>query len=259
MTDMDPTQRRWWRLLDELPSRLGTVHRWTGFDPLPDGGMGGLHATPTAVTCLAGVVRVRRREVSLDLQPGEALLIAGGVWHQHEALRPGALVFAQGFLPTCSDVLLRETARGWSGRLPGQPSRNLMEAALAEAAPAERHRLFGELVAQVLAESVTDLAFAHPGLRRMVDRLWSGLHRGVTVAQVLAASGLSRAQAYRLFTSGYGLPPKRALEQSRLWLAGSLLAAGRTRSEAARDSGFSSPDRMRLAMRRAAARTTGDG
>lgn len=253
MTDMDPTQRRWWRLLDELPGRLGEVHRWTGFDAATSPG-GGLHPTPTSVVCLAGVVRVRRRGEVLDLLAGEAVLIAGGVWHQHDALQPGAVVFGQGFLPSCSDVLLKDGTRSWSGRMPSQPSRNLMEAALAEADAGRRRQLFGGLLAQVLAESVTDLAFAHPGLRRMVDRLWSGLHRGVTVAQVLAASGLSRAQAYRLFTAGYGLPPKRAIEQSRLWLAGSLLAAGRSRGEAARGSGFSSADHLRRAERRTAAR-----
>ena len=250
MTAMDPTQRRWWRLLDDLPGQLGEVHRWTGFDALPETGDGGLHAVPTSVVCLSGVVRICRRGEQRDLHAGEALIIAGGVWHRHEALRRGAVIFAQGFLPTWSDVLLRDETRSWSGRLPSQPSRNLMTAALAAVDPGQRRRLFGDLVAQVLAESVTDLAFAHPGLRRMVDRLWSGLHRGVTVAQILTASGLSRAQAYRLFTSGYGLPPKRALEQSRLWLAGSLLAAGHARGEAARGSGFTSADSLRRAQRR---------
>jgi AraC-like DNA-binding protein len=249
---MDPCQRRWWRLLDDLPAHLGAVHRWVGLAAPPATGSGGLHAVPTSVVCLAGVVRARRPGAVLDLHPGEALLIAPGVWHQHEALRPGAVVFAQGFLATCSDVLLRESGRGWYGRLPSQPSRNLMEAALGSADAAQRRRRFGELIAQVLAEPVSDLGFDHPALDRMIDRMWSGLHRGLTVTQVLAASGLSRAQAYRLFTMGYGLPPKRAMEQSRLWLARGLLEAGCSRGAAARGSGFTSTDSLRRAERRAA-------
>lgn len=252
---MDPTQRRWWRLLDDLPGNLGEVHRWTGFDAPPATGEGGLHAVPTAVVCLAGVVRVRRRGVVLDLPAGQALLIAGGVWHRHEPVRRGAVIFGQGFLPAWSDVLLRDESRSWSGRLSSQPSRNLMEQALATAEADRRRALFASLIGQVLSESVTDLAFSHPALRRMIDRLWSGLHRGVTVAQVLAASGLSRAQAYRLFTSGYGLPPKRALEQSRLWLAGSLLAAGHGCGAAARGSGFTSAVSLRRAQRRSSPAT----
>jgi len=249
---MDPWQRRWWRLLEDLPARLGAVQRWTGLAAPPADGDGGLHATPTAVVCLAGVVRVRRPGEVLDLHAGEALLIAPGVWHHHEAMRPGALVFAQGFLATCSDVLVRDEARRWSGRLASQPSRNLMEAALAAADAAQRRRRFAEVIAQFLAEPVSDLAFDHPALDRMIDRMWSGLHRGVSVAQVLAASGLSRAQAYRLFTAGYGLPPKRAMEQSRLWLARGLLSAGVGRGAAARGSGFATAERLRRAERRAA-------
>jgi AraC-like DNA-binding protein len=248
---MDPWQRRWWRLLEDLPGRLGPVHRWTGLAAPPADGSGGLHASPTAVVCLAGVVRVSRTGEVRDLHAGEALLIAPGVWHHHEALRPGALVFAQGFLAICSDILVRDQARRWSGRLASQPSRNLMEASLAVGDAAQRRRRFAELLAQVLAEPVSDLAFDHPALDRMIDRLWSGLHRGVSVAQVLAASGLSRAQAYRLFTAGYGLPPKRAIEQSRLWLARGLLAAGSGRGEAAHASGFGSAERLRRAERRA--------
>lgn len=248
---MDAMQRRWWRLLDELPARLGAVHRWTGLAAPGEDGAGGMHASPTSVACLAGVVRVRRTGAVVDLRPGEALLIAPGIWHVHEAMRPGAVVAAQGFLATCSDLLLREGDRRWSGRLPSQPCRNLMEAALAAGDAGQRRRRFAELVAQVLAEPIEELSLDHPALHRMVDRLWSGLHRGVTVAQILAASGRSRAQAYRLFTQGYGVPPKRAIEQSRLWLARGLLAGGRGRGEAARTAGFSSAQQLRRAERRA--------
>jgi transcriptional regulator GlxA family with amidase domain len=98
---------------------------------------------------------------------------------------------------------------------------------------------------------VTDHHFAAGAMRAMVHRLWSGIHTGVTVADLVAASGLSRAQAYRLFRAGYGVPPKEALMQSRLWLAGSLLEAGLPLAEVAARSGFSSVATCSRAWKRA--------
>ena len=51
----------------------------------------------------------------------------------------------------------------------------------------------------------------------MLHRMWSGLHRGVGVDDLVAASGLSRAQAYRVFAAGYGVAPKAALELAPSW------------------------------------------
>src|SRR4051812_21856554 len=99
---MDPTMRRWWRLLDDVPGRIAVVHRWIA-GPMPaDAAEGHLHVTPTSVVCLDGVVRVMGPGRSLDLRPGEALLVGAGVWHHHEPTRRGSLWFGQGFLPTCS-------------------------------------------------------------------------------------------------------------------------------------------------------------
>ena len=101
-----------------------------------------------------------------------------------------------------------------------------MEAALA--APDDKGRIagFSELIKQILSESVDDLPFANPALQRMIARLWSNLHRGVSVEDLIRASGLSRAQAYRIFTEGYGVPPKDAIATARLWLAEGLLNNG---------------------------------
>ena len=247
---MDPEQRRWWRLFDDLPACLGQVHRWQDGPTPPPAGAGGLHPNPTSVVCLAGVLRIRRGRSALDLQAGQALLIAGGVWHEHAVIRPSTVWFGQGFLATCSDVIIGGDGRHWSGRLPTEPSRQLMEGALACDDPDRRRNLFAGLVSQVAAESVTDLTFAEGPLRRMVDRLWSGLHRGVTVADLVEVSGLSRAQAYRLFTIGYGVPPKQAIEQGRLWLAGSLRKAGLDIVLTATRSGFPSAATYRRARLR---------
>lgn len=252
MIDMDPALRRWWRLLEELPARLARVERWLDAGPPPGDGRGGdhLHAVPTLVACLDGVVRCERPGGGIDLAPGEALLIAPGVWHGHTRTRSGSVFFAQGFLATAADVVLGDHQGRFGGRLPREPARRIAGLALAAGDPALRRARCAELVAQVLAETVTDNEFADPVLRRMLHRMWNGLHRGVGVAELVAASGLSRAQAYRVFTAGYGVAPKAALELARLELADGLLAAGLGPGAVAARCGFPSTATFTRARRR---------
>lgn len=252
---MDPAQRRWWRLLDDLPATLGRVERWLDADPPPADGRDGdhLHAVPTLVVCLAGVTRHLRPGGRADLHPGEALLIAPGIWHRHERPRAGSAFFAQGFLATDSDVVLGDHAASVRGRLPREPGRRLIGLALAEDDDALRRRRCADLIRQVLAETVADPAPAPPALRRMLHRMWSGLHTGVGVADLVAASGLSRAQAYRVFAAGYGVPPKEALQLARLELADGLRTRGLGPAEIAAHCGFPSRATYARARRRAAA------
>lgn len=248
---MTPIERKWWCLLDELPTRLGTVHCWSGGRILaPFSQDGSFHANPTSVVCLAGVIRIRSAKDTIDLHPGEALLIGAGIWHVHEPLRPGSVGFGQGFLPAWSDVLLQDPHHEWRGRLPSEPSRRIMDAALLTPSLAKRRALFAELVTQVLAETVNDLSFSAP-VRRMVDHLWSQIHLGVKVDDLVRVSGLSRAQAYRMFTAGYGLPPKEAIARTRMWLAEGLIAGGISASEAARQSGYPTVETFRRAWKAA--------
>lgn len=237
-----PEERRWWRLLDALPHNLGTVHCWNDPQTISDDDVaeGHMHANPTTIVCLAGVVRVSRPGSRIDLAPGEVLLIAPGIWHNHEELRAGAVRFGQGFLAAWSDVVLGDRAQAWTGRVPSQPSRRLVKHAVAATDQGKRQAAVAALLAQVLAESVAHQAFAHPALRAMLARMWEGLHRGVTVDDLVTASGLSRAQAYRVFVAGYGVPPKEALATSRLWLAAELLAAGVPVAATAERCGFPS-------------------
>jgi AraC-like DNA-binding protein len=256
MRHMDPALRRWWRLLEELPLRLGQVERWLDPEPPPANGHGGdhLHAVPTLVACLAGVVRCQRPGGSIDLAPGEVLLIAPGTWHTHLPSRPGSVFFAQGFLATAADVVLGDHHGRFGGRLPREPSRRLIGLALAADDPGKRRARCAELIGQVLAETVADLGFDDPVLRRMLHRMWSSLHRGIGVGDLVAASGLSRAQAYRVFTSGYGVPPKAALELARLELAEGLRAGGLGVATTAARCGFPSAGTYTRARRRVAAR-----
>jgi AraC-like DNA-binding protein len=247
---MDPIFRRWWRLIDDLPGKVTQVTLWNDGPSPPLTGDGHLHVTPTSVVCLDGVVRIVAPGKSLDLQPGHVLIIGAGVWHRHEALRRGSIWFGQGFLPACSDVLIGDQDREWRGRLPSEPSRRLMDATMTASNDHMRCASFAELVKQILSESVDDLPFTNPALQRMIARLWSNLHRGVTVEDLIHASALSRAQAYRIFTEGYGVPPKDAIATARLWLAQGLLNNGLSVAAVADRCGFPSADTFARSWKR---------
>ena len=247
---MDPELRRWWRLIEGLPAALRQVHRWATPQRRPPSS-GTFHHVPTLIACLAGVVRVRRPgSPDLDLGVGDVVLIAPGVWHEHTTLKSGSIWFGQGFMAAWSDVVIGSNNRIWSGKLPHQPSRRMMEAALTAPDDGTSHLLVAELINQMLSESVTDIHFDHPALGKMLDRLWRRSHLGLTADELIAASGLQRAQAYAVFTTGYGVPPREAIATTRIWLAASYLQAALPVAEVARLAGYPSADTFARAWRR---------
>ena len=247
---MNPNIRRWWRLLDEVPNHLTQVTAWDSSPPPPINGDGHCHFAPTSVVCLEGVVRIVSLSRVVDLFPGQALIIGAGVWHRHETLRRGGVWFGQGFLPAFSDVVMGDSDGEWRGWLPSNPSRQLMDNALSVVGDESRREVFTDVMQQVLSETVEDLPFANLALQRMITRLSSNLHRGVTVNDLVRVSGLSRAQAYRIFTDGYGVPIKDAIETARLWLAEALLANGLSIAAVAERAGWSSPVTFARAWKR---------
>lgn len=242
---LGPRQRRWSSLLEALPARIGTVHRWLGWrDPEHDD-VGHLHHIPTVVACMDGIIRVERPGEQLDLAPGEVLVIAPGVWHRHRRPRGRSVAWMQGFMSGWSDVLCWDADGSWSGTLPTQPSLLLITRLL-------RHpdrSAAAELLRNVLAEEMESQAdAAHPAVAVMLRTFWSRLHRGVTAGDLARAAGLQRSRAWQLFTAAYGLPPHRALLDARRSLGEGLLEAGHTPGEAARCAGF--PDASSFARER---------
>lgn len=80
-------------------------------------------------------------------------------------------------------------------------------------------------------------------LRRLVrarDLLHAEARRGPSLAELAAASGLSRAHLAREFADTFGVPPHRYLVQLRLERAKHELAAGASVTEACLDAGFAS-------------------
>jgi len=150
--------------------------------------------------------------------------------------------FGLGMMATWSDVLLGDQRHRWCGRLPSQPSRRMLDAAVAEPDALGRRALVAALLRQVLAESIEDLDLSRPELDRMLHVLWRRLHEGVTSADLVRASGLSRSQAWMVFQHGYGVTPCQAILHCRLWLAERLLAEGLPIAEIAQRCGWPSAD-----------------
>lgn len=249
MAGMDPDQRRWWRLLEDLPACLGTVSRWMA-GPARYDATGHAHTIPTMVGCLAGAVRVKGIGQSCHLDPGDVLVIAPGVWHEHPPIRTNGVFLALGFMPNACDLLLGDTHRRFHGFAPRHPSLALCWDVLGAEHDLSRRAACMSLLANVLTETIRDRPRPDPAVRRMMHRMWAGLHLGVRVDDLVRASGLSRAQAYRLFTRQYGMPPKAALESARVELADYLSSMDLPDSEIALRCGFEDLRTFHRAKRR---------
>lgn len=246
--------RRWWGRVDTVADRIGTAHRWlhgpANFDTTEAGVEEEFHPDPSLELCLDGILRVEKPDGRVDLQPGDALLIAPGVWHRTAPMRPGSVRFEVGFMPRYARVYFQSADDTWCGRFAAQPSLDLITAAVAADDPEGRRVLVARLVATIANEPVTHLLFNSFAQWKMVQALWTRIRLGLTVDEMIAASGMSRTHAYRLFLAGYGLTPKRAIEAARLRLAGQLLAGGTPVAGIARRCGFPSADTFRRAWKR---------
>lgn len=249
-----PDIAEWWQELARMPGRIGSIHVWSAAEHQLHARLADAeeHPTTTLVACLRGVVRVEG-SARLDLQPGDILLLRAGAWHRHHPLRPGSVSFRQGFMAGRSDWHL--TGPGLTGiaSIAAEPSRSLIERAVVEAAA--RPALLRELLANVVRERPEPLQAAHPALLRMEYEIYRAMHLPGQVARIIQASGVSRAQAYRLARSHWGVGLAEHLQRTRTMLAQALLDQGLAPAEAARRAGFTSPRSLRLARnRRSAAR-----
>ena len=238
---------RWWQALAATGERLGRVHRWFAKGHGPGGGRLHQHHTVTLVLCLDGAVRLEHPAGRLDLAPGDAALLEAGAWHGHAALRPGALCFGQGFMVGRSDWLLWSSGLTLVSSVAAEPSRRLLEAVLAEADEARRRAGLAEHLRGFCAEPSAPAASAHAAYPAMELALWDNLHHPDPVAALVRASGLSRAQAYRVFTACAGIAPAGWVRRERRALARRLLAEGMAAGAVAERCGF----RGRRALRRA--------
>lgn len=235
-----PDAVAWWQALTDLPGNLGRIQVWRAGDhpPTPDPGFE-QHGTTTLVACLRGRVRVEGLDDRCDLGAGEVLLLRAGTWHRHAPLRPGSLAFFQGCIAGRSDFFLDSHDRHLVGSVPMEPSRTLLERA-ARAAESDRADLIADLIAGTTHEQTQPLTGQHPALLQMVFAIWRHLHQPRALERILAATGLGRAQAFRLCRRHFGIPPAELLRRERLRLAEDLLEDGLGVAETAMRCGFAS-------------------
>lgn len=239
---MDPRVRRALGLFDRAAERLTRVTAWPCDPERAPGGPWSYHAVPTLVCALDGMIRMEGPQRRIDLQAGEALLLEPACLHRHLPPQGRSIALGLGVLPAWCDLMLLGFDRlHWAARLPLHPTSTLLEQALLAEPGAARLQATRTVLAQVLGEQHEDLALLAPGLWPMVRMLWGcNSDPSVDPAAMVAASGLSRAQAYRCFRAGYGITPAEAITSSRLSLAQWLLRRGIAVGEAARRAGFPS-------------------
>lgn len=235
-----PQTVAWWSRLMQAGQKPGRVHRWLAAEHGPAGGDQVLeqHSTDTLALCLSGAMRLEDGRSRLDLGPGDAVVIRPGAWHRHAPLRVGTLVYQQGVLAGRSDFFLADAGLRMFASWPEQPAWRLMAAIGAAGDEDERRRRLRELFAHLATESAGPLPVAHPAMLRMEYALWQNLHRGDCVARIIAAGGLARAQAYRLFRARWGCGLATAVRRSRLSLARELLRDGMPLAEVVARSGI---------------------
>lgn len=241
----DPPSIRLWRQAEVWATAVRSVRVLLARDAPPWSQRGAhrdeqgmhQHSVPTLVGCLAGVVRIATSRCTIDLATHELCVIAPAAWHSHATLRPGSAAFFQGFLYGRSDVVLQGSECNVSGFISEEPSRSLMRRILATAEPHQRLPLARSLI-EDFTGSVTEVVSPHPAVQRMGYRMWAALERDLGAAEVLAASGLGRRQAHRLFVAWFGMPPARAIVHQRLALAEELLREGVSIGDAARACGY---------------------
>lgn len=196
------------------------------------------HRIPTLVVALAGAARIETGERShCDLAGGEAVLVQPWVWHSHPELNSG-MALTLGWTHRQADTTVFWPGGRWEGSLPRAAVEQGLEA-LARAPAGRRAALATALVAR-LAELPLAPGRWPPAMRAMADYAWKHRTRPITVAALLATSGLGATAANRLFRDWFGTTPKQYLLACRMELAGRLLADGRPPGAIWRECGFAS-------------------
>jgi AraC-like DNA-binding protein len=250
-----PEMVRWWLNLEAMPSRLGRVHRWPASGHGPGAPVPHLHQhhVTTLVLCLIGVARIEHARRRIDLTAGDAVVVEAGAWHRHATVRAGSVTFGQGFIAGRSDWILTSPDLQLFSSVPEQPSLAALDGLYAADDEDERQRRLADHLRVFTAERSEPIHAPHPAYPAMEMALWTHLHLSNPVEAMVRASGLSRAQAYRVFTACSRTGPALAVRTARCALARRLLKEGSSEAVAAERCGFTSIRALRRALAIAAA------
>ena len=238
---------QWWQWLQDLGESLKQVrvlrsaespllgHQRSG-SPVVGSLANHVHAIPTLVVCVHGHVRVSSAHEQIDLHAGEAVIVAPGAWHQHHQPRGDSVMYMQGLIAQQSDICFTSAERTVGGMVPPEPFRKWLYAALTDdPLAAVRH-----IIQQVTQERVVPQAPPPPPVQAMLHALWQHFCEPIHVSDLVRASGISQAQAYRLWQQTFGESPKVTLTNQRILLADELLREGQAVSAVAESCGFAS-------------------
>jgi AraC-like DNA-binding protein len=215
-----------WTALYEIAKNIGPVTCWRPVAGRERIGAPNFeqHCIPTLVLGVKGTTRVTGVETAV-LGPGDALVIGAGTWHQHLPQERDVISYRQGFLLDRSDLHLVIGGRVLVGSISREPSWQLFQRLLGLNDQHSRQRLLREILDSMLQQAVEPLKIAHPAMLAMEFALWESLHLHLGVDRIISASGLHRAQAYRLAQSHWGMGIAKMRMRARMQLAAELLAS----------------------------------
>jgi len=208
------------------------------------------HAVPTLVLCLSGSVTVEAKR-DLTLMPGELVLIEPGVWHVHQALKPGDTSLGIGFFGDRCDVYFSSHDSSMWGWIAEDPYVHLVERLMFASDSAERSDLIGAIFSSLLQERIYSFEFTTTDVWNMVNCLWSHAYEPThQVDDLVARAGVGRSKIFRLFRGVFGRSPKQEVLANRVSIAHHLIHRGASVAEAARRTGFTCRSDLTRAYRR---------
>ncbi len=240
-----------WSSLAGTARAPGLVHVWRPLRRRLDEA-GPAHPSPTLVLGLTGTTRISRSgAMRVDLQPGEALVIAAGVGHRHAPLRPGSTWLGQGFDRSGSDIEVEDGDWLFNAVFSAVPYRALFARLLdPRAGDQARRTALAAVAGHLLDEDWSRQATLPEPALRAANAMRASPMRAIAAAGVVAASGLPTTTAYRHLRKWLGSTPGHALAVRRLAMAASLLDEGVRCVEAGRRCGYSDRTTFARAFRR---------
>ncbi|NRA36805.1 MAG: helix-turn-helix domain-containing protein [Planctomycetes bacterium] len=237
-----------WMQLEVQSKNLHTVHRlqanqnriayWPGAD---------LHHVPTINLCLRGQCRVRyERSAFFTLEEGEALVIAPGVFHQHEPLRSGSCFLSQGIAPKHSDFQLYGKDIMVRGTIPLNRVQSVFYKIIDDRSSqhASWVKDMRAVCHSILHEHTVEQKDQPASFQKMFAYFVRHVYSGISADDIVQVSGVSRSQANKVWSKMYPLPMREAISQHRLYLAKLLLVTDLSMTDIAERCGFASRQQM---------------
>ena len=185
-----------------------------------------MHHVPTTVLCLQGQARLYIEQTqAITLEAGEVVVIAPGVFHQHDKIAKHCFVLLQGLTPRASDFHLRSSDTSFYGYIPLERAQDTFHRIIQDSDGFSPRWVadMRKICSRILNEHVAVSNAVPQQFSRMFHYFVRFAYEGICTEDVVKVSELSRSRAYALWTKYYGTPLRQAISQQRLYLAKLLL------------------------------------